>query len=508
MLHHLFEKIKEAIISVLPLALIIIVFSFTPFFTFGLNEIMVFSISTVFLIIGIALFTLGADVAMSPMGEQIGSSLVKTKKIFLILFVCFILGLLITIAEPDLSVLANQVKEAIDPTLLIVTIGIGVGLFLVLAVCKIIFKMELTQLLMLFYLVVFGLSSILIANGSGALLPLSFDSGGVTTGPITVPFIMALGVGIAMTIGGKNASENSFGLIALCSVGPIIALLLLGCFSKSDINYAIPNYEITNNFFHTFFEELFITMKEVSLALILIIVFFLIVNFIYIKLPIKKLIQIGIGILYTFIGLVLFLTAVKVGYMPVGFQIGKEIAEKGELILIIFAFMIGLVVVLAEPAIHVLTKQVEDITNGSVSKRSLLIALSIGVSTSITLSIIRIIFDFSILYYLIPGYLLSIALSFFVPKIYTAIAFDSGGVASGPLTSSFILPFAIGVCFTLHSVDKILLDAFGVVSMVALTPLISIQISGFRSVVAKKVKKQIRMRKIIESEDEKIIEFN
>lgn len=508
MLHHLLEKIKEAVISVLPLALIIIIFSLTPMFTFGANEILVFSASTILLIIGIALFTLGADVAMRPMGEQIGSSLIKTKKIFLILFVCFVLGLLITIAEPDLSVLANQVKEAINPTLLIVTIGIGVGLFLVLAVCKIIFKIELTSLLMLFYLVVFGLTSILIANGNSAFLPLSFDSGGVTTGPITVPFIMALGVGIAMTIGGKNASENSFGLIALCSVGPILALLLLGCFSKGDVNYAIPNYEITDNFFKTFFEEIFVTMKEVSLALILIVVFFLIVNFIYIKLPKKKLIQIGIGILYTFIGLVLFLTAVKVGYMPVGFQIGKEIAEKGELILVIFAFMIGLVVVLAEPAIHVLTKQVEDLTNGSVSKRSLLIALSVGVSLSVTLSIIRIIFDFSILYYLVPGYLLSIALSFFVPKIYTAIAFDSGGVASGPLTSSFILPFAIGACFALQPVDKILLDAFGVVSMVALTPLISIQVLGFRSVLSKKVKKQIRIRKINESEDDKIIEFN
>ncbi|MBE6131858.1 MAG: DUF1538 domain-containing protein [Erysipelotrichaceae bacterium] len=508
MLHHLLEKIKEAVISVLPLSLIIIIFSLTPMFTFGTNEILVFSASTILLIIGISLFTLGADVAMRPMGEQIGSSLIKTKKIFLILFVCFVLGLLITIAEPDLSVLANQVKEAINSTLLIVTIGIGVGLFLVLAVCKIIFKIELTSLLMLFYLVVFGLTSILIANGNSAFLPLSFDSGGVTTGPITVPFIMALGVGIAMTIGGKNASENSFGLIALCSVGPILALLLLGCFSKGDVNYAIPNYEITDNFFKTFFEEIFVTMKEVSLALILIVAFFLIVNFIYIKLPKKKLIQIGIGILYTFIGLVLFLTAVKVGYMPVGFQIGKEIAEKGELILVIFAFMIGLVVVLAEPAIHVLTKQVEDLTNGSVSKRSLLIALSVGVSLSVTLSIIRIIFDFSILYYLVPGYLLSIALSFFVPKIYTAIAFDSGGVASGPLTSSFILPFAIGACFALQPVDKILLDAFGVVSMVALTPLISIQVLGFRSVLSKKVKKQIRIRKINESEDDKIIEFN
>ena len=506
MVKHLLGKLKEALISVLPVSLIVIICSITPFFDFSGYEIGVFAICSVLLILGIALFNLGADMAMQQMGEQIGSSLTKTKKIPLILGVCFVLGLLITIAEPDLTVLGNQVSAVINPTLLIVTIGVGVGLFLVLSIIKIIFKLELSSIIMFFYMITFMVASLLIASGNEGLLPLAFDSGGVTTGPITVPFIMALGVGIAMTVGGKNASENSFGLIALCSIGPILSLLILGLTINGDLAYDVPTYAIHSDFIVHFFEELLITMKEVSIALVLIVVFFLIIQSIYIKLPKKKLIQIGFGILYTFAGLVLFLTSVKVGFMPFGFNLGKQLTQYGEVVLVLFAFALGLVVVLAEPAIHVLTKQVDDLTNGSVSRKSLLIALSLGVAISITLSIIRIIFDFSILYYLVPGYLISIGLSFFVPKIYTAIAFDSGGVASGPLTSSFILPFAIGVCSMLQP-DKILLDAFGVVSMVAMTPLISIQLLGFRSVLSKNVTRRIRIRKINESEDEKIIDF-
>lgn len=506
MLHHLLTKFKEAIKSVLPLALIIIGFSFTPFFTFGLNEIAVFSISTVLLIIGIALFTLGADVAMHPMGEQIGSSLIKTKKLFLILFVCFVLGLLITIAEPDLSVLANQVKEAINPTLLIVTIGIGVGLFLVLAVCKIIFKLELTQLLMLFYLVVFGLSSILIANGSSALLPLSFDSGGVTTGPITVPFIMALGVGIAATIGGRKSSENSFGLVAMCSVGPILAVLILSFINGKAISAPdVNDYLIADNISLATIKTFLNTSKDVTLALGLVVGFFFIINFIFLKLPKKKLIHIGVGTLFTYIGLIVFLTAVHVGFMPVGFKMGQELTKVSPVIVVIFGFVLGLVVVLAEPAVHVLNKQVEEITNGTVSKTSMMVALCIGVGLSICLSVIRIIFGFSILYYLIPGYLLSLGLSFFVPRIYTAIAFDSGGVASGPLTSTFILPFAIGTCVAMEG--NILSDAFGIVAMVAMTPLITIQLLGFTSISKKRVSEKLAMRKILDEEDDKIIHF-
>ncbi len=504
----LWIKIKEALMSVLPVTLIVMILFFTPLVNLTNYELIVFFVSAFLLILGIGLFNLGADLAMQPMGEQVGSSLMKSKKIKIIVLVCFVMGLLITIAEPDLSVLASQVKEVIHPTLLIFSVGIGVGLFLVLAILKIIFKKDLSLMLMFFYMLMFALAGLVILNGNGNFLALGFDSGGVTTGPITVPFIMALGVGVAATIGGRNSSENSFGLIALCSVGPILAVFLLGIAMKGDIPYTDPNYEVNPNFWGGFFQTLGSVSKEVIIALGLIVGFFLIIELIFIKLPKKKLIQIGIGIAYTFIGLVIFLTAVNIGFLPIGYKMGKAIAAFHPAYLIVFGFVLGFVVVLAEPAVHVLNKQVEEVTNGGVTKRAMLIALAIGVGISIGLSMIRLTFDFSILYYIIPGYFISLGLSFFVPRMYTAIAFDSGGVASGPLTSSFILPFAIGACITLYDgPSKVLNDAFGIVAMVAMTPLITIQLLGFKAVFVKRVKEKTRLKKIIDADDEQIINF-
>jgi len=431
----------------------------------------------------------------------------KTKKMKIIILVCFIMGVLITVAEPDLSVLAGQVSAVINSTLLIVSIGVGVGLFLVISVIKIVLKKDLSTLLMFFYFTLFALASILILNGQGSFLALAFDSGGVTTGPITVPFIMALGLGVAATVGGRGASENSFGLIALCSVGPIIAILILGLTISGDIPYTIPDYSVSENMGLTVLQTLGSVSKEVLIALGLIVAFFIVIELIYIKLPKRKLIQIGIGILYTFFGLVIFLTSVNIGFMPIGYKMGVELAQNNPVLIAVFGFILGMVVVLAEPAVHVLTKQVEEVTTGGVSKREMLIALSIGVGISICLSMIRIIYDFSIIYYIIPGYFISLGLSFFVPHIYTAIAFDSGGVASGPLTSSFILPFAIGACYILQGEDKVLTDAFGIVAMVAMTPLITIQLLGFKAVIYKKIRERNRMRKIVDADDEQIINF-
>lgn len=503
----LWYKIKEALISVLPVSLIVIILNLTPLIDLSIREITIFIFSAIFLILGIGLFNLGADLAMQPMGEQIGSSLMKTKKIKIIILVCFIMGVLITIAEPDLSVLASQVQAVISSEVLMISIGCGVGIFLVLAALKIIFKKDLSMILIFFYMVIFALVAMIILNNNESFLALSFDSGGVTTGPITVPFIMALGVGIAQTIGGREKKENSFGLIALCSIGPVIGILILGLTFSGEIPYSVGDYGISQSLFTDITSEILSVSLEVLLALGLIVLFFLIIQFIYIKLPKMRLIQIGIGILYTFVGLVIFLTAVNIGFMPIGFKMGTELANNSKIVICILCFILGMVTVLAEPAVHVLTKQVEEISTGSISKKSLLIALSMGVGISIFLSMIRIIFDFSILYYLIPGYILSLGLAFFVPKIYTAIAFDSGGVASGPLTSSFILPFAIGVCLVLQGEQKIMQDAFGIVAMVAMTPLITIQILGFRSVLSKHVKERSRMRKIIDADDEQIISF-
>ena len=504
----LIHKIKEALISVLPVTLIVVLLNFTPLVNFEIKEIVVFVVSAFLLILGIGLFSLGADLAMTPMGTQVGSGLTKSKSMKLLLMISFALGLFITIAEPDLTVLAGQVADVINPTLLIVAVGVGVGLFLVISVLKIIFKRQLSSLLMFFYMLLFALTTFVIVGGNEEFLALAFDSGGVTTGPITVPFIMALGVGIATTIGGKHSNENSFGLIALCSVGPILAVMLLGVTINGEISYAIPNYEIAEDVVAAFFSHLGSVAKEVLLALGLIVGFFFIIDFIFLKLPKKKIIQILFGIAFTYVGLVIFLTSVNVGFMPIGYKMGYQLREAGDGVLAVAGFILGLVVVLAEPAVHVLNKQVEEITDGNVSKKSMLIALSVGVGISICLSMIRIIFDFSILYYLVPGYFISLGLSFFVPRMYTAIAFDSGGVASGPLTSTFILPFAIGACMAFcPDGSKVLTDAFGVVAMVAMTPLITIQLLGFRSVVSKMMREKIAMRRILDENDDQIINF-
>lgn len=508
MLKALLLKLKEALISVLPIAVIVLIISFTPLVSLSTTEIVAFAVSAVFLILGIGLFNLGSDLAMTPMGEHMGSGLIKSKKLVVLIMVSFIMGVLITIAEPDLSVLAEQVSTVISPTILIMTVGLGVGLFLVVALLKILFKKNLSMILMFFYMLLFALCAILIECGKADFLALSFDSGGVTTGPITVPFIMALGFGIANTVGGRNANENSFGLIALCSIGPMIALIMLALFSNGQMIYELADYSVEASL-SGFGKILLSHSLDTLKALGLIVLFFLILQFTILKLPTKKLLQIGIGIIYTFFGLTIFFVAVSVGFMPVGFKIGEQLANFNPAVLVIAGIVLGMVVVLAEPAVHVLNKQVEEVTGGGVKKIEMLIALSIAVGISIGLALIRMIFKFSILYYLIPGYCISLGLAFFVPRIYTAIAFDSGGVASGPLTSSFILPLAIGACVAISgNPQSVLTDAFGVVAMVAMTPLITIQTLGFKAIMSAKVRNKIAMKRILSADDEQIIYFD
>ncbi|MBE7084905.1 MAG: DUF1538 domain-containing protein [Clostridiales bacterium] len=506
MFRPLWIKLKESAVSVFPVTLIVLILSFTPLFSLTTKETVIFACCALALVFGMALFNLGADMAMTPMGEHVGAGLPKSGKFKTLLLVCFIMGVCVTVAEPDLSVLAGQVKEAINGTALIITIGVGVGLFLVLGILRIVFRLHLSHLMTFFYLLLFAFASLLVEQGKGAFLPLAFDSGGVTTGPITVPFIMALGVGVSAALGDKRDRESSFGFIALCSIGPILAVLILGLASGGEIHYEIPDYAVqagAGQIFH----EIGLKAKEVAIAILPIVAFFFILQFLFLKLSKKRIVQIIVGVFYTFFGLVIFLASVTIGFMPIGFKMGEQLAGQSPILLVVFAFALGLTVVLAEPAIHVLNRQVEGVTGGAVKKRSMLIALSVGVGIAIALSVIRIIFDFSILYYLIPGYFLSLGLSFFVPKIYTAIAFDSGGVASGPLTSTFILPFVVGVCAVLQGESNVLYDAFGLVSMVAMTPLISIQSLGFKAVVTKHFRERIAMRRILASDDEQIISF-
>ena len=501
------EKILEALISALPITVIVYILALTPLVDSSAVELITFTVGAVLLVVGIGLFNLGADLAMTPMGTHVGSGLSRQKKLSLLLGVCFVLGMLITIAEPDLQVLANQVSAVINGTVLIYTVGIGVGAFLVIAVLKIVFKQSLSHILMLFYMLLFALALLLVVRGNEALLPMAFDSGGVTTGPITVPFIMALGVGISSVLGDRRSKENSFGLVALCSVGPILAVLVLGIFSRNDLTYAVPDYTVSGDVAGAFLHTAAHTCREVAIALGLIVVFFLICQFLFLKLSRRQLMRIAVGVVFTFAGLVIFLTGVNVGFMPIGYKLGVTLAGVSEPLLVIFGLMAGVLVVLAEPAIHVLNSQVEEVTGGLVTKKSMMVGLCIGVGAALALSMIRIIFDFSLVYYIIPGYFISLGLSLFVPPVYTGIAFDSGGVASGPMTSGFILPFAVGACVALQGSEAVLRDAFGVVALVAMAPLITIQLLGFRGIVAEKRNERRAMKRILDADDQQIINF-
>lgn len=507
MLRMLSEKLREALTCVLPVSFLVVLLNFTPFLNLSGTELATFLVCSLLLVLGIGLFNLGADMAMTPMGTQVGSGLSKSGKVWLLLLVSFALGVLVTVAEPDLSVLAGQVKDMINSTALIVFVGIGVGAFLLVAILKILTKTSLSGVLLLFYMLLFALAALMAEQGKAGFLPLAFDSGGVTTGPITVPFLMALGVGIATTLGGKHAGENSFGLVALCSVGPILAVLVLGLGADGAPIYRAADYSVESRLGANLLPNVLSVLKEVAIALGPIVAFFAVLQAACLHLPKRKIGQIAIGILYTFMGLAIFLSAVNVGFLPIGYRIGHDLATENVRVLVIAGFILGLVVVLAEPAVHVLNRQVEEVTGGAVSRRAMLIALSVGVGISIALSMIRIYFGFSILYYLIPGYFISLGLSFFVPHIYTAIAFDSGGVASGPLTSGFILPLAVGACMALHGEGAVMSNAFGVVAMVAMTPLITIQIMGFRAIVARKLREKVMMKHILAADDEQIVNF-
>ena len=481
-MNNLLKVLKESLQSVLPIFAIVLLLSIT-FAPLESGVLVMFLFGTLLLIVGMGFFTIGSGISMEPLGEGIGSTLAQIKNVKIPLIVCFVLGVLITIAEPDLTVLAEQVPS-IPNLVLILAVAIGVGIFLVVSMIRSRRGFKLNALLIVFY----ALAIVLAFLAPDDFIPTAFDSGGVTTGPITVPFIMALGAGIASMSNAKNARENSFGLIALCSIGPILSVLLLGIVFKPEGSAAhetIVIAQTTMEAFEAFLSGLPKFAEEVIVAILPILGVLVVFQVLTKKFNKHQIIKMCVGFVYTYIGLVLFLTGANVGFMPAGRLIGARIAEGGaKFMLVPIGALMGYFVVSAEPAVHSLKKQVEEITNGSVSQKSIGLALSIGVGASVGIAMLRVLTGIPLLPILIFGYVLSLIITFFVPPIYTGIAFDSGGVASGPMSTTFILPFAIGACEALGG--NVLTDAFGIVAMVAMTPLIAIQVMGLISEIKRK----------------------
>ena len=481
------EKLLEALQAVLPIVAIVLVlcFSIAPV---SPSILLCFLLGAAMIIVGIMFFTLGAEMSMSPMGERVGAMLTKSRSVPLIIGVGFLLGFLITISEPDLQVLANQVPSIPNMTL-ILSVAAGVGLFLVAAFLRMLLGIALPKLLVVFY----GLIFVLAACVPKEFLSVAFDSGGVTTGPITVPFIMALGVGVAAIRSDRHAADDSFGLVALCSIGPILAVLILGiAFQASDSTYVppiLPNVSDSVELWQLFHEGLPTYIKEIATSLLPIIAMFGVFQLAALRLDRRTLGRIGVGLAYTYIGLVLFLAGANIGFMPAGNYLGQVLAGQSfRWLLVPIGMLIGYFIVKAEPAVYVLNKQVEELTDGAISARAMGACLSIGVAVSVGLAMLRVLTGIHILWLIIPGYGLALGLSFFVPKIFTAIAFDSGGVASGPMTATFLLPLAQGACIAVGG--NIVTDAFGVVAMVAMTPLITIQCLGLVYQLQKKRTRQ------------------
>ncbi len=482
------EKLREALVAVFPIIAIVLLlcFSVAPI---SPSILMCFLIGAVLLIAGMMFFTLGAELAMTPMGEKVGTCMTGSKKLSIVILLSFLLGFIITVSEPDLQVLAGQVPS-IPNAVLIGAVAAGVGLFLVMALLRMLFGIPLPPMLIFFYILAFVLTLFVPDD----FLSVAFDSGGVTTGPMTVPFIMALGIGVSAIRNDRHAADDSFGLVAMCSVGPIMSVLILGMiYHPGEGSYAapvIPSVQNSVELWRLFGKGFPTYIAEIALSLFPIVAFFGIFQLFVLKLRKRQLAKIMIGLVYTYIGLVLFMTGVNVGFMPAGNYLGRILGESAHpWILVPVAMIMGFFIVKAEPAVYVLNKQVEEMTDGAIPARAMGASLSVGVALSLGIAMIRVLTGISIMWFLIPGYALALGISFFVPKIYTAIAFDSGGVASGPMTAAFLLPLAQGACSAVGG--NIVTDAFGVVAMVAMTPLITIQLLGMLSQRKKHSQKSI-----------------
>jgi len=483
------SKVLESVSSVLPIALIVLLlgFSIVPM---AVGDLFLFVIGVLFLVMGMSLFTAGSEMSMQLLGSKTGTSIASSGKIWIIAFISFIIGILVTVSEPDLWILAEQVN-GLQNEVLVYTVSLGVGIFLMLAVLRIVFGVSLTAMMLVFYAAAFALAFFV----DKSFICLAFDSGGVTTGPMTVPFIMSIGAGVSAARASADNRDDSFGITGLCSIGPIISVLVLGIISKVEGTYVpeVPEYITdTHDVLGVFTEGIIEHAGSVLVAILPIVIFGVLFQTVTRSFTKVQFIRMGIGALYVFIGLTVFLTGANVGFMPTGTVIGTSLAEKmGGWLLIPVAMLLGYFIVKAEPSVYVLNKLVESMSAGAISGKTTGLGLSIGVSAALGLSAIRILTGIHIMYFLVPGYIIALTLSFFVPKIFVGISFDSGGVASGTMMSAFVLPLCMGACSTLGG--DVMTDAFGCVALVAMAPIIAIQILGF----IYKIKSKSRVRRFV-----------
>ncbi len=485
MFKNFMAKLKESFMAVFPITLVI--FALVIFFVpTEVDAIAKLAISAVLLVLGMALFTMGADSAMEELGKNIGSTLTKSNKLWFMIACSFVIGFMITFAEPDLMVLANQVAEYSSLSnvwVFISTVSLGVGIFLMFAILKLVFKWKLSVLLAICY----GAILVLAFFVPQQFMPIAFDSGSVTTGPISVPFLISFGLGLSAVRSGKN-EDDSFGLIALCSAGPILAVMILSLFLKPSAGPVVDEVVASSGVFQEIGHSLLEYVGDVALILLPIIVIFILFQIFSFKFPKQKVLKMCMGFVYTFIGITLFLAGVECGYSKMGTAIGEFLGGLDfNWIAIPIGFLLGACAIMAEPALQVLKKQVEDITGGVLKQSVIVWVVCIGVACSVAVAVMQSMYNFSLLYILVPVYVVAIGLAFFNTKLFTAVAFDSGGVATGAMAVSFTLPMVIGLSAEGAS-------GFGTIALVAAFPILSMQILGFiyKLVLLRAEKEQVK----------------
>jgi hypothetical protein len=496
----LLAKLRESSFSILPIVLLVLFLNFTIAPMPLWSGIVLFLVSALLMILGITLFNLGVDISLIPIGEHVGASLVKSRNLLLIVSIAFIIGVFITVAEPDLIILAGQIRGVPD-SIIIGVVSIGVGLALTAAFLRILFQVPLSYLLIGCYLLAYILSGFT----GYEFLSIAWESGAVTTGPIMVPFVMAFGLGLASIRGDKTSEEDSFGLVALTLIGPIIAVLILGLFFNPSSGSVVdlPELDSFSDIISLYRFNMAQYFAQIALALFPILFLFAIFQLWKLHLKTKKILKIGVGTIYTYLGLVLFLGSANLGFMPAGYLLGGILMKNtSPLALILVGLAIGYLVVAAEPAVFVLKRQVEEVTEGVISGRAMGIGLSVGVAISVGLAMLRVVTGLSLLYFIIPGYLIALLLTFFIRPLFTSIAFDSGAVASGPLAATFMLPLAIGASEA--GGGNIYSDAFGIVALVAMTPVITLSLFG----LVHAIKSRIAEREAVIPAEDTIIDLD
>lgn len=475
------EKFREVLLAVLPITLIVTVLNFT-ITPLGTHLFLRFLAGSLFIVVGLTVFLLGVDIGITPIGNQMGSSIAKTNKLWIVISAGLVLGFAISVAEPDLHILAHQVEMVtaghIEKLNIIIVVSAGIALMLSLGFVRIVYNVALNKIMTGLYLIVFLLAYFTPAE----FLAISFDASGATTGAVTVPFILALAMGVsALKKDSKASEEDSFGMVAIASAGAIIAVMLMGIFSKTNnLEGSLPLINISSSsIMGPFAERLPVVFNEVLLALLPVALIFAIFQKVSFRLSQKAVRKIVVGIVFAFAGLVFFLTGVSGGFMEVGSLIGSKLALfENKTYLVSVGFILGLATILAEPAVYVLTRQIEEVTSGYVRRSLVMGTLSIGVGAAVALAMVNILSpQIKLWHFLLPGYLISIGMSYYVPKLFVGIAFDSGGVASGPMTATFALAFAHGAANAVANAS-VLADGFGLIAMVALSPIIALQILG------------------------------